>query len=241
VSLPSKTPKPSDSIAALIKDWLWNFGAEHKEDVAPKLDLWLDAFGGMDAETLESLFRRALTTCKFFPKVSEILEPIRRVEETATPQAAIEAWERVLGLRRQYWNPDAPGGFWPGMPKLSERVQAACRASGVFHDFETIDGLHIWAKKVFVESFVAWGETEQNKFLLPEGEIKKLLTSVAEAKALPSSSNWQDLHGKGHSYCARPSPAASSPEPKRRFITPQPSSRSIEEQKEILRRKGFLK
>ena len=61
---PSKTPRPSDS-AALIREWLFRFGVEHKEDVAPRLPLWLEAFGSMDAKLLERLFSRALKTCKF--------------------------------------------------------------------------------------------------------------------------------------------------------------------------------
>jgi hypothetical protein len=181
-----ETQELSASTDQLIREWLFRFGVEHKEDVAPRLPLWLEAFAGMDADTLESLFKRALQTCKFFPKVSEILEPLRKAKETAAPEAADLEWQKVLVLRRQYWSPDAPGGFWSGMPKLSERVQAACRASGVFRDFETTEQLHTWAKKRFVESYLAWETLERDQFLLPDSEIKNLSRRLAATEAISS-------------------------------------------------------
>jgi len=71
----------SASTGRLIKEWLFRFGIEHKEDIAPRLPLWQEAFSGMDPETLESLFKKAFRTCKFFPKISEILEPLQTSEQ----------------------------------------------------------------------------------------------------------------------------------------------------------------
>src|SRR6266849_6947510 len=119
----SETQERSDSTEKLIREWLFRFGVEHKEDVAPKLPLWLEAFGGMDAAILEQLFHRALRTCKFFPKVSEILAPLESAEKNAAPQAAEKAWARVLEIRRVHWNPDLPGPFSRVFSALSERVQ----------------------------------------------------------------------------------------------------------------------
>jgi hypothetical protein len=196
----SKMQEPSGS-DTLIREWLFRFGVEHKEDVAPRLPLWLEAFGAMDATIEERLYSRALKTCRFFPKVAEILEPIQKAEETATPQAAEMAWERVLELRRVYWNPDMPGGFSRGMPKLSERVQSAARAAGVFREVSNPDQLHVWGKKIFIESFIAYGELEQDRFLLPDGEMKNLLAGLAETKALPPASvEWSELRARGLEY-----------------------------------------
>lgn len=142
----------------------------------------------MDPAKLESLFRRAMQTCKFFPKVSEILEPLRHAEETATPQAAQLAWEQVLELRRRHYNPDMPQYLAARVRALPERVQAACRASGVFREFTAEEfakgGLHTWAKKAFLESFARYGETEKNQFLLPDGDIKNMLAELAQSKAI---------------------------------------------------------
>jgi hypothetical protein len=186
----SETPESSASrTSQLIREWLFRFGVEHKEDIAPRLPVWLEAFGGMDARTLEILFQRAIRSCKFFPKVSEILEPMRTVKQSATDDSAQRAWERVLEIRRVYWDPDIPARFDRAVAKLTERVRQAARASGVFRDFTADEyergALHTWAKKRFIESFNAWEELEQAKFLLPEGETKKLLIECAGTKALP--------------------------------------------------------
>ena len=191
----------------LIRQWLFRFSVEHKEDIAPRLPLWLEAFGGMDAAILERLFSRALRECKFFPKVSEILEPMRTVKQSATDETAERAWQRVLEIRRVYWDPDIPARFDRAVAKLTERVRQAARAAGVFREFTETEyengALHTWAKKRFIESFNAWEELEQGKFLLPDGELKNLLVDVAATKALPESVNFTELHARGLAYAER--------------------------------------
>jgi len=184
---PSKTQGRSDSPEKLIREWLFRFGVEHKEDVAPKLPPWLEAFGGMDAATLEPLFRKAIRSCKFFPKVSEILEPLQAVKKAALPEEASEAWHLVLSIRREHFNPDFPRHLARAVAALPERVQRAARAAGVFQEVSDSDQLHVWGKKRFIESYLAWEEIEENQFLLPDGDLKNLLAGLAAAKALPTS------------------------------------------------------
>lgn len=207
--------------------------------------LWQEQFGGIEPDTLLSLFQRAMRTCKFFPKVSEILEPLVGAEAKAAPEAAEEAWARVLEIRRLHWNPDIPGPFRCALARLSDRVRQAARAAGVFRDFESIDALHTWAKKRFVESFLAYGERELH--LLPEGEIKNLIADIAEAKALPATSedlerDWKAMRARSLAYAEKlKGDPSQQPDLKRaiRELTFQPSMHSLEEQKRILREKGF--
>jgi hypothetical protein len=204
----SKTQEASASTDKLIREWLFRFGVEHKEDVAPKLPLWLEAFGGMDAAILERLFGRALRACKFFPKVSEILEPLATAEANAAPEAAEVAWARILEIRRVHWNPDIPGPFDRALARLSDRVRQAARAAGVFRDFTAAEfekgALHTWGKKRFVESFIAYGELEQDEFLLSDGEIKRLLAGFAQTQMLPApSQDWSECRARGEAYRAQ--------------------------------------
>jgi hypothetical protein len=159
-------------------------------------------FEDLPYAVLEAAFRKTLRECKYWPiKVSDIREYVSRAEGNAASEAAERAWQLVFDLRRVYWNPDIPGPLDRAVARLSERVRQAARASGVFRDYETVDSLHVSAKKRFVESFIAYGELEQDKFLLPDGEIKKLLAGVAETKALPPSSvEWSELHARGLEY-----------------------------------------
>lgn len=155
----------------------------------------------MDAAILERLFSRALRACKFFPKVAEILEPLESAEKNATPEAAEEAWEMVVDIRRRYWNPDIPGPLDRATARLSERVRQAARAAGVFRDFESVEALHTWAKKRFVESFAAYGDLERDGFLLPDGEIKNLLSGFAQTKMLPAPpQDWSECRARGEAY-----------------------------------------
>lgn len=152
----------------------------------------------MDAALLDRLFTRALKVCRFFPKIAEILEPLENAEQNAAPEAAEEAWQQLLEIRRVEWNPDIQNGaLQKALARLPERVQQAARAAGIFRDFETVEALHTWAKKRFVESFLAYADSEQGKFLLPDGEIKTLLADAANVKALPPSSvPFEQLHAE---------------------------------------------
>jgi hypothetical protein len=146
----------------------------------------MESFGGIDPVTLEALFKKAFRKCKFFPKVSEILEPLRTVKEAAAPEEASEAWQKVLAIRRDHLNSDFPDYLRRAVSALPERVQRAARAAGAFQEFSDLDQLHIWAKKRFIESYLRWEEIEENQFLLPDGELKNALIDLAQTKALPA-------------------------------------------------------
>jgi hypothetical protein len=104
-------------------------------------------------------------------------------------------------MRRVYWNPDMPGGFSRGMPKLSPRIERAARAAGVFRDHESTEALHVWAKKKFIESFARCDEAGESQNLLLDGEIKRLLADAAHAKALPPpSSDRSECRARGEAY-----------------------------------------
>lgn len=205
-SQPQCTDSPL-TLDSLISEWVAklaiNAGAalDAKTQVVYKA-LWIDGLGDLSPQVLRAAFQKTLKECAYWPvKVADIRKHIARAETNAAKLAAEESWERVLELRRVYWNPDMPGGFSRGVPRLSPRVAQAARAAGVWRDFPTTEALHVWAKKQFVESFIAWGETEQDKMLLPDGEIKNLLAEYAETKALPAPQvSFEVLHKRGLQY-----------------------------------------
>jgi len=164
--------------------------------------LWLEGFSDLPDACLIAAFQKTLRTAKFWPiKIADGREHVSSAASRSTDEAAEQAWQRVLEIRRTSWSPDAPGGFYGGPPRLSPRIAQAARAAGVWRDFPTTEALHVWAKKVFFESFLAWGEREQEKFLLPDGEVKNLLARFAETKALPAPEVcFQELHERGLAY-----------------------------------------
>src|SRR5712691_4140957 len=118
-----ETQERSDSTDTLIRQWLFRFGVNFEKDIAPILPLWLEALGGMDAETLERIFKQALKTCKFFPKVADILEPLQAVE-----QADFEnEWQSLLDFCREWVHPDIR---FSGAPELPVEIEHAARAAG---------------------------------------------------------------------------------------------------------------
>ena len=136
----------------------------------------------MDAETLNKLFRRAMRTCKFFPRVAEILEPIE--SSPLGQQEAELKWTRVLDYCRVFVTPDLPVPSYA--PKITEQTMTAIRAAGGLHWIQSCpsDDL-VWAKKAFIQSYTAWAILKRDEYLLPEGPVKSLIANAAETKALP--------------------------------------------------------
>jgi len=201
-----KTSKPLSEQGSekrqLIRDYLVKFSLNCNEplgDLAMQgyQQLWEESFVDLSYAVLSAALAKTVQRCRFFPKVADIRGEIDEAKTAATQGAAEIEWQRMLDLRRRYWSPDMPGGFSRGMPKLSERVQRATNASGVFklQDCEP-DTLHVWAKKRFIESYINFDKIEE--FLLPDGEIKNLLAVAAQTKALPSINvPFQVLHERG--------------------------------------------
>ena len=154
--------------------------------LTPQLvNVWVDVFERerIAPKQIEAAFHKAEKSCKFWPSPADVLGFITTANSNATAEAAQRAWEMVLDIRRKYWCPDAQGGFYGGKPQLSQRVERACRVSGVFREVETLNDLHVWARDRFIKSFLEWEESE-GKYLLPNGEIKDLLDGFT-VKLLP--------------------------------------------------------
>jgi hypothetical protein len=196
----STTQKPSAS-DALVREWLFRFGVNFEKDVAPVLPLWLEAFGGLKPETLEPLFRKALNTCKFFPKIADILEHAEQAKANAEEEAAAQKWTQVREYIRLHYNPDLRPQQ-PSGPRISERTQRAINAAGGLpYLSECIADDLVFARKRFIESYLRWDELHQEQFLLPDGEIKNLLAAFSDTKALTyAGPTFEELHEKGLAY-----------------------------------------
>lgn len=201
--------------------------------------------GDLPYSVLRAAFLKALQTCKFWPvKVADVRACVDRTHETAVHQAAEIEWQKVLDLRRVEWNPDLPGRFARIFSGLSERVQTACRAAQPFREFTAEEfengALHTWAKKKFIESYIAWEMLDREQFLLPDGELKNFLANAAQAKALPSSQpgSFEELHERGLRYAAEI--AAPAPAPRKTVVRPVSEKSEVELAEELRRQKAAL-
>ena len=148
--------------------------------------IWTEGLDDLPYRVLEAAFRKTLRECLYWPiKVANIREHVDRTKKAALPEEAVLAWEKVLAIRREHFNPDFPQYLTRAVAMLPERVQRAARASGIFQEVSDPDQIHVWGKKRFIESYVNWNEIEENEFPLPDGEIKNLMIEFAKTKALP--------------------------------------------------------
>jgi len=186
-SQPPTSEQPVIQSSDAIRQFLVKAGEVYgKQITAPLVSIWIEALEPYPVETLAPLFRKVFATCKFFPTPAEVLEPLQVVKEAALPEEASAAWQKVLDIRRLEWYPEHPQYAARALAKLPERVQRAARAAGVFQEISEPDQLHVWKKKTFLESYLRWNELEEGKFLLPDGELKTMLSDVASAKAIPA-------------------------------------------------------
>lgn len=71
-------------------------------------------------------------------------------------------------------------GGWRG-PNISERTRRAINAAGGMAYLSECTGTDlVFARQRFMESYLRWDELKQDEYLLPEGEVKKLLSEAAE-------------------------------------------------------------
>jgi hypothetical protein len=205
-----QTSKQRDLSSKAIREFLAKAGEVYRQQVTAALvAVWVEALIDYPAEKLMIMFRRTLETFKAeygrtFPVIADVLAHVEKVKETATNEAAEIAWKKVLEIRRTEYNPDLPHCLAKALLGVSERIRTAARAAGVFREHETTEALHVWAKKIFIESFLRWETSEDSLNLLPDGEIKNLLLGVAETKALPAPPvDFHGLHTRGFEHSAR--------------------------------------
>ena len=178
LSLRLETQEHSDSrTSQLIREWLFRFGVEHKEDIAPRLPLWLEQLGGIDPQTLQDLFERAMRTCKFFPKIAEILEPLDSSERANYE----DEWQALLDYCKQWVHPDIAFSRAPELPP--EIDHAARAAGGVYFLRECSQDELGWRKKAFLEDLERQRKTEG--FPQLPSELRKLIAEAGCPKLLP--------------------------------------------------------
>lgn len=179
----TQTSKQPDSSSNLIRQFLVKAGEVYSKQVtAPLVAIWIEQLGAYSIAQLEPLFRLVFARCKFFPTPADVLEPLKAAQGAYTPLEAEHTWLKVLDYA-QSTSPD-----YASRPvRIKEQTQAAINAAGGLDWIRdcSSDDLQ-WAKKRFIETYTAWTALEKNQFLLPDGELKDLLTGPAQ-KLLPGA------------------------------------------------------
>jgi hypothetical protein len=179
ISQPRISKQPVSSSDA-IRQFLVKAGEVYGRQItAPLTSIWIEALASYRVEVLEGLFRQVFANCKFFPTPADVLEPMKKAEEAGAPLTAELKWHSVLDYCRCFVTPDIP--IPARAPKISERTMTAIRAAGGLQWIESCPREDlVWAKKAFIESYIAWDVLKRGEHLLPDGDAKKLLTETAQ-------------------------------------------------------------
>lgn len=194
-----KPPEPRSNRTAardnLISDWLTRLALNSGVALEPGtravyVKLWTESFADLDDAPLTAAFQKTMLTWgSEFGKAGKLptVGDIRgHLDATAKKELASRAdlqWQKLLDyIRRYYW---VDGPWQHKAPKLPEKVRVACNAAGGFARLNECsrDDL-VWAKKSFVESYIAWEEMNKDQWLLPEGALRNLLLEASREKAL---------------------------------------------------------
>src|SRR6266513_5714688 len=126
LSPPRTLERPVSSNDA-IRQFLVKAGEIYGRQITtPLVSIWIEELSCYSAETLEPLFRRALKSCKFFPTLADVTEPLNAVE-----QADFEDdWQSLLDYCREWVHPDI---HFSGTPSLPPEIDHAARAAGGMH------------------------------------------------------------------------------------------------------------
>lgn len=193
-------------LESLISKWIVRFAlnAGVALDASAQANyrvLWLEGFSDVTSDRLEAAFAACLRshTFKNMPTIGDVRQHLEKAKSNACEEAAGRKWAQVLEYIRLHYSPDIPP---KNAPRITERTQGAINAAGgLAYLADCEPEAKQWARKRFIESYVRYGELQQEQFLLPDGEIKKLLAGVAEAKALPGAgASFAELHDRGLAY-----------------------------------------
>lgn len=118
------------------------------------------------------------------PSVADVLVHVEAVKVSASEEQAERKWQQILDYIRLHFNPDL--SVQTGRPRINDRTRQAIRAAGGLPYISDCEPeAKQWAKKRFVEAYLRWEKLERDFAMLPEGEFKNSLRTLAEAKSLP--------------------------------------------------------
>lgn len=183
-------PRPSDSASrdSLVREWAFRFALNAGQTLTPEqasslLALWTEGFADVPEGQLQAAFVACLRshTFKTIPTIGDIRQHLQRATGNAAEEEAARKWEQVLNYARQT-SPDIPDR---NPPRIKPQTRCAIRAAGGLDYIRDCDKESLqWARKRFIEAYVHWGALQQDEYLLPPGEVRRLLEECASAKSV---------------------------------------------------------
>ena len=202
------------SIEKLVRQRLIRLAELIRKDGAPYpltsvlVNLWVDVLvrAQIPVERIDAAFDKADIQLKFWPAPAEILGLISNAKDNCAEEKAAQKWQEVREYIRLHYHPDLSVSSGP---RISERTRRAINAAGGLPYLSECDKENlVFARKRFIEAYLRWDELQQYEYLLPEGEVKGLLTSIASTMSVerlteaPKATNCAEKKGERNRYTA---------------------------------------
>jgi hypothetical protein len=178
-------------------------------------------------------------TCKFFPTLADVLEPLKAVEQIDFE----DEWQCLLDYCREWVHPDIR---FSGAPSLPLEIDHAARAAGGVQFLRECSKEELgWRKKAFIEDLQRSRKTGDLAGLLTGGELRKLLKKAGPSVALlPAAIPYTPaiaaaragMESTGDLLTRMAAPIREAPS----FVDYDGRRAELERQKKILRERGLL-
>ena len=148
------TSKPPDSCEAVVRKWVVVFGENCSKEVSPALvNVWIEAFRGVEPRALEAAFRRTLLSWRItqIPPIGEIMSHIETAKGIRKDLDAENAWQEALDYAGDLGNDYR---IESAQEPDDEAIMAGVRAAGGWHWIsQCSEEQLVWAKKNFLEIY----------------------------------------------------------------------------------------
>jgi hypothetical protein len=173
----------------LVREWIVRFAVNADKPLDAVAQTahfanWTDGFADVETSRLKAAFIACIRslTFKTMPTIGDIRQHLTKAESNAAQLAAEQRWQYVLNYTREHFHPDLRDYH---APKLDEHTDYAVGAAGQLGGIAESDrDALVWCKKAFIEAYLAWDQRGKDKFLMPQGEVAKLLSEVAENQSV---------------------------------------------------------
>jgi hypothetical protein len=183
-SAQNRTSALPDS-SEFIRKWLVIFAENASKEFSPALvSVWLEAFKGIERETLEAAFKETLRTWRIaaLPPIGEIMSNIRAANKLALDLSSEKVWQYALDLAEDLGcDYRIERARKPEEPILLAAVRAA---GGWRYISQCSEEQLVWARKTFIEIYEKHKNAPQVLLMATTPEGKKLQKQIAEIAAI---------------------------------------------------------
>jgi hypothetical protein len=237
-----------ENLTAMAALWTKNLAGQSGRTL---IQIWQEALSELSPTQASAAFARLRkefepTNASPFPSPAHLLKLVDGASGNAITIEAESAWDHLLDWIRRFYSVDI--GITKRATELDAKTWAASKAAGGLALLATCPASDlVWRKKEFIEFYRTIHETGKSELLLTDREAKTFVRQLAggEIKGYIPPKPTVETELKQISEIVAEArggapPVASRQIPARPPFKTMTSTMSLDEQKEELRRRGFI-